>query len=392
MKRTRLQMFGVSAAALVALAGCSSGQAGNDPGGSADGAEGSAGESWTIPVLFTDCSADGVDPAGCVGPGEETEYTSLSRDEVTEAWSLCAVFPHLKDSIWISSNYGVVAQAEALDVDLAVVEAGGYENLSKQVSQIEDCVSSGADAILVGAVSYDSLNPTLEQARAQGVTVIDYGNGVSFPDADARVLQDYLDMGKMIGQHLADMGEDLNVAVFPGPAGVGWSERSLTGFQEAIEGSGVTIVDTKYGDTGREVQLSLVEDVLAANPDVDALVGNAPMLEAASSVLAEQGKTEQITLYGTYTTPETLRLIEGSRAGCASVEPGVQNAKLGVDMAVRVLQEDYFEVPNARVAAQPAVVCGPSEGDANNLGDFDRETTFAPDGWSPVSTVKSTRG
>jgi protein TorT len=326
-----------------------------------------------------------------VGPGEEVEYTSLSRDEVTDAWSLCAALPHLKDSIWIGSNYGLVSQAQRLDVNLAVVEAGGYENLSDQVAQIEDCVSSGADAILVGAVSYDSLNPVLEQARARGVAVIDYGNGVSFPDADGRVVVDYRDMGAMIGRHLADSGENMNVAVFPGPAGVGWSERSLAGFEEAIEGSGITVVDTKYGDTGREVQLSLVEDALAANPDLDALIGNAPMLEAASSVLAEQGKTDQVKLYGTYTTPETLKLMEGSRVGCGSVELTAQSGELAIDLAVRVLQEQYFMQPNARVATQPIVLCGPAEGAANNLEGFDRSTTFAPEGWSPVSVVKSTR-
>lgn len=388
MKRT-IRLIGLTAAVLLTVSACADG--GGDDGGNESVDPGTQGEAWTIPVLLTDCTSPEVDPAGCVGEGEEVEYTSLSRDEVTEAWSICATLPHLKDSVWIGNNYGMVSQAERLDVNLAVVNAGGYENLAEQVSQIEDCVSAGADAILVGAVSFDSLNQALAQAQSKGVKVIDYGNGVSWPDADGRVVVDYRDMGAMIGQHLAGLDTEMNVAVFPGPAGVGWSERSLSGLQETLEGSQVTIADVKYGDTGREVQLKLVEDALAANPDLDALVGNAPMLEAAASVLAEQGKTDQVKLYGTYTTPETLKLMESGRAGCASVEQTARSGELGVDLAVRILQEDYFHMPKARVAALPLVLCGPSEGDADNLADFDRTTTFAPDGWQPESIVESTR-
>lgn len=382
-----IKALGLTAAVLLTVSACSGGseQVTEDVDPKADGA------AWTIPALFTDCTASDVDPAGCVGPAEELDYTSLSRDEVTKAWALCAALPHLKDSIWIASNYGLVSQAERLDVNLSVVEAGGYENLAEQVSQIEDCVSSGADAILVGAVSYDSINPALEQARAQGVKVIDYGNGVSTPDVDGRVVVDYRDMGTMIGQHLAGLGEDLTVAVFPGPAGVGWSERSLSGFEDAVAGSGVEVADVKYGDTGREVQLKLVEDALAANPELDALVGNAPMLEAAASVLAEQGKSDQVRLYGTYTTPETMALIEAGRAGCGSVEPAVLSGQFGVDMAVRVLEGKNSPQADARISPVPLVLCGPAEGDSNNLDGFDKQTTFAPDGWQPESVVKSTR-
>lgn len=373
----------LAAAAAVSLTACSqSGTASEEP---VDG------DSWTVPALMTDCSSDGVDPAGCVGGSETTEYTSLARDEVSEPWRLCAVIPHLKDSTWVGVNYGFALQAERLDVNLSVVDAGGYENLATQVSQIEDCASSGADAILVSAVSYDSVNQAVQRALDAGITVIDVGNGLSLPDVPGRVLQDYVDMGGVVGEHLADSGEPLKVALLPGPAGAGWAERSRLGFEQAVEGTEVEVVDVKYGDTGKEVQLSLIEDVLSANPDIDALVGNAVMVESAVSVLAEQGLTEQVGLYGTYVTPESVNLMAAGRANCGPSEQSSLIGQMSVDLAVRLLEQDLLADATTRFSPEPLLICGPAEDGFDNVKSFDATGSFAPSGWQPVSVVESTR-
>lgn len=383
MKKSMATMTTVAAMA-IALVGCTS------PGGDTDEVV-IDGASWTVPALVTDCSSEEVDPAGCTGPSELSEYVSLSRDEVTSAWNLCSVLPHLKDSTWVGINYGQALQAERLDINLSIVDAGGYENLAEQVSQVEDCISADADAILISAVSYDSLNQVLQQAMDAGIKVIDVGNGVSLPDVDGRVLQDYVDMGMMIGGHLAELGEPMRIAVLPGPAGAGWAERSLLGIQQAIKGSSVEIVDVKYGDTGKEVQLGLVEDVLAANPDIDALLGNAVMAEAATSVIAEQGMGDQVSLYGTYVTPELVTIMSAGRANCAPSEQSSLIGQMSVDLAVRVLEEQYLGSPNLRFAPVPLVICGPAEGTFDNVETFDATESFATDGYQPRSFVESTR-
>ena len=55
-------------------------------------------------------------------------------------------------------DYGVAEEAKQLGVQMQLLEAGGYTNLNKQISQIEDCVASGAEAVIIGAISLDGLN------------------------------------------------------------------------------------------------------------------------------------------------------------------------------------------------------------------------------------------
>ena len=56
----------------------------------------------------------------------------------------------MKDAYWMAVNYGVVDESRRMGVTMQLVEAGGYVNLNKQISQIEDCVESGSDAVVIG--------------------------------------------------------------------------------------------------------------------------------------------------------------------------------------------------------------------------------------------------
>lgn len=55
------------------------------------------------------------------------------------AWKLCALYPSLKDSYWLSLNYGMQEAARRYGVDLKVLEAGGYSQLATQQAQIDQC-------------------------------------------------------------------------------------------------------------------------------------------------------------------------------------------------------------------------------------------------------------
>jgi protein TorT len=357
-------------------------------GGSEDAAVRAQDEGvWTIDATFIDCDADGVDPAGCIGPGEQDSYTALAADAVTEPWQLCITVPHLKDPVWVASNYGAIAESRRLGIEAQYHDAGGYENVTTQASQIEDCATQGVDAIIVGAVSQDALNPVIQSAVDKGIVVIDAGNGVTSTAVQGRAIVDYYQMGFAVGEQLVGQGEPMRVALLPGPAGAGWAERSVVGFNEAIAGSQIELVDTKYGDTDREVQLGLVEDTLATHDDLDAIVGTAVTVDVAAGVATERGLTDSLGIYGTYLNPTTLELLTASRATCAPTEQPVNTFKMSIEMAVRILQDEPVKEGFERSGPEPLMVCGPLAGDAANVDSFDLSTSFAPEGWDPVTTV-----
>lgn len=328
-------------------------------------------------------AAEEVTPAFSAD-GEVRAVTYEALDAAEKAWNICVSFPHMKDAYWLGVDFGVVDEAKRLGVNLNLVEAGGYTELAKQISQIEDCVSGGADAVVVGAISYDGLNNVIGEVAAKGIPVIDVINGVSSADISAKSLVSFKVMGYETGAYLAakhPAGSDpVQVGWFPGPAGAGWVEAAHAGFMEAVEGSAVEVLEPRFGDTGKETQLKLVEDVLQANPDVRYLAGTAVTAEAAQGIIRERGLQGKVDLLAFYMTPGVYTGIQRGFILAAPADSMVVQGRIAIDQAVRILEgKDHIK----HVGPKIFVV------DPENIGDVERTNILPPDGFSPVFSVSN---
>ncbi|MCC5969322.1 MAG: TMAO reductase system periplasmic protein TorT [Pararhodobacter sp.] len=326
-------------------------------------------------------------PAQAIEPAFATDGESVAVDYVpleaaSQPWNICVSFPHMKDAYWLGVNYGVIEEARRLGVRMSVVEADGYTELPRQISQIEDCVSAGADAVIIGAISFDGLNSLVREVAAQDIPVIDVINGMSSTDLTAKSLVSFHTMGYETGRYLAEAhpagSDEVSVGWFPGPAGAGWVEAAHRGFMEAVEGSAVRVLEPRYGDTGREVQQRLVEDVLTANPEVRYVAGTAVTAEAAQGVVRERGLQGQVDILAFYMTPGVYTGIQRGMILGAPADSMVIQGRIAVDQAVRALEGEELI---RHVGPQIFVV------DQDNIAEIARDAILPPDGFSPVFSV-----
>lgn len=319
-------------------------------------------------------------PFNMDSPRSTVEYRPL--DKAASKWDICVSFPHMKDAYWTAVNYGVVEEARRLGVKMQLVEAGGYTNLNRQISQIEDCVAGGAEAVVIGAISFDGMNNLVREVRAGGIPVIDVINGMSSPELSAKSLVSFGEMGFKAGEYVAKRhpagGGKVKVAWFPGPPGAGWVEAGNAGFQEAVAGSGIEVVETRYGDTGKEVQLRLVEDTLETHPDIEYIIGTAVTAEAAVGLLRARGLAGQIKIMSYYFTPGVFRGIRRGQILAAPTDSAVIQGRVAIDQAVRILEGRDYE---RHVGPELYVI------DAGNVNNLDRDSSLAPDGFKPTFNV-----
>lgn len=319
-------------------------------------------------------------PFAADGKTVEVEYVPVEK--ASKPWNICVSFPHMKDAYWLGVDYGVVEEAKRTGVKMTLVEAGGYTELSNQISQIENCVSAGADAVVIGAISADGLNNLVSEVRKQGKPVIDVINGITSPDVSAKSLVSFYTMGHSAGEYLAEKhpaGSDpVKVGFFPGPAGAGWVEAANKGFHDAVEGTAVEVLEPKYGDTGKEVQQKLVEDVLQGNPDLRYVVGTAVTAEAAQGLIRERGLVGEVDLLAFYMTPGVYEGIERGFILAAPADSMVIQGRIAIDQAVRLL-EDKEVIKH--VGPEIFVV------DQDNIGSVARENILPPAGFKPVFSV-----
>ncbi len=241
-----------------------------------------AAETWALEVWET--------PLDFSSPTRRFDYLSLDR--AAEPWRICVSYPHLKDAYWLSVNYGMAEEARRLGVGFRLVEAGGYPNVERQIEQVRQCVAEGADALILGTVSFHELTPTVLEI-AEKMPVIAAVNDIANDGITAKAGVSWDQMGAAAGRIIAERhpkgSPPVRIAWFPGPEGAGWVTFVQAGFERALAQSSAEIAVTKWGDTGREIQVLLVEEALDEAPDIDYVVGSAPTAEAAVSILRSRG-------------------------------------------------------------------------------------------------------
>lgn len=307
-------------------------------------------------------------------------YTPLQG--AAKPWRICVSIPHLKDAYWEAVNYAVIDEAKRLDVSVRLYEAGGYGNLDVQRQQVEECMDSGADALIVGAISSDGLSDLAVQYAEEGKPVVDMATQMNPEGLAARAVGDYWDNGHETGLYLKKAhppGErSLRVAWFPGPKGPGWSAAGDSGFRAAAADGGIEIVDTHWGDTGRAAQGTLIETALDAHPDIDVVAGTAVTAEAAVEILRKRGLTEQIEVMSYYYSPGVHRGISRGHILAAPSDKQAIQARIALDLVVRALEE---KLQFRHVAPQVVVV------DRGNIKQFDAATSLPPRGFRPIFSV-----
>ena len=314
--------------------------------------------------------------------GKASDVAYVPLDKASKPWDICVSFPHMKDAYWLGVDYGVAEEAERLGVKMNLLEAGGYTELSKQISQLEDCAARGADAIVIGAISYDGLNNVVAEIAKKGTPVIDLVNGMSSGDITAKSLVSFYTMGYETGAYLAKKhpagSNPVKVGWFPGPAGAGWVEGAHSGFMDAVKGSAVEVLEPKFGDTGKETQQKLVEDVLQSNPDVRYIAGTAVTAEAAQGLIRERGLQGKVDLLAFYMTPGVYSGIKRGFILAAPADSMVVQGRIAIDQAVRALEGK----PIVKHVGPKIFVVDPS-----NINTVSRENILPPNGYKPVFSV-----
>lgn len=313
------------------------------------------------------------------GSNVEVEYSPLEKAE--KPWNICVLFPHMKDSFWVAVAYGIVEEAERMGVNMTLYEAGGYVNLPRQLSQFDDCMAGGFDAIVVGAISEAGLSQKFQEAIDKGIPVISTVNPVADAPTTAKMYVEFDKMGEQTARYLKEFvgGEKAAAVTFPGPAGSGWAEAFNDGFKKELEGSNIEILDEKFGDSGVAVQLQLIQDALQAYPDMTVIWGTAPTAEAAIGAVAEIGREGEIMIMSSYENQAMLDAMNRDEILGFATQYPVLEGRVAIDMAVRAL-----EGKELMTFVKPI----PDMISKSTAGDIDMTLVLAPADWTPVYSVE----
>jgi ribose transport system substrate-binding protein len=234
---------------------------------------------------------------------------------------------------------------------------------------MDDLVAAGVAAIMVSAVDPKSSTEALNRIGGQ---VPLFTTDSDAPDTNrvAYIGSSNTDAGMQAGEIAKKAMPDGGKCIgFVGLLGADNARERIDGMKAALAGSNVELIDVRGDDIDMTRAKRNVEDALAANPDIDCMVGfysyNPPRIY---EVLKESGKLGEITVVAFDEDPITLGGVrEGTIAGTVVQQPyewGYQGMKL---MAA-YLEGDKSMIPeNALVIVPTAII------DASNVDAFEAE-------------------
>jgi ribose transport system substrate-binding protein len=266
---------------------------------------------------------------------------------------------------WKIAEAGVnKAQEELPDYDLQFKYP---EQAAAAIQQrlMDDLVAAGVDAIMVSAVDPKTSTEALNRIAGQ---VPLFTTDSDAPDSDriAYIGSSNVELGKDAGelmkQALPDGGQCVGFVGLPGADN---ARERVDGIKAAIEGSGVELIDVRGDDIDQTRAKRNVEDVLAANPDIDCLVGiysyNTPRIY---EVLKESGQLGEIKVIGFDEDPITLGGVrEGTIVGTVVQDP-YQWGYQGMKLMAAFLKGDKSGIPQDELIIVPGQVITPDNVDA----------------------------
>jgi len=322
----------------------------------------------------TAVQAETAGPAQVVEPGGE--YPRPPKP--SRQYTIGIVLPHLSNPHFVGQAYGYIDEAHELGAKVALLEAGGYQHLDRQISQIEDLVADKVDAIILVAVSGPGTVGAVALAVSAGIPVINCNVMTDSDQVVTRVRSDDEEIGRtqadFMGQALKGRG---NVVMLRGAPGTSWAENRGNAFKKRLSARfpNVTVVGEQYSQSTPADGLRLMEDFMQTYAQIDGVYNGADTtaIGAAQAILAS-GKTGRIVVATTDFQQDTEKFMRAGVIAAAVVQQTVVIGRWGVRAAINYLEKR----PVAGTLWTPLLLVS-----RDSVDRLDMRGVRAPEGWKP---------
>ena len=204
--------------------------------------------------------------------------------------------------------------AEHDDVEFVLLE--GTNDSAAQVSQVEQLIAEDPDALIILPHEGGPLTPVALEAMEQGIPVINVDREFSSEGAYRTWIGgDNYGIGVSAANFLAEeLDCQGNVVEIQGLAGISVTEQRTAGFADTIEqlcGDGITIVAQQPADFLPDTGLEVMETILQAQPDIDAVyTHDDDMAMGVVSAIENAGREDEMILTGAGGSRDAMERIQ----------------------------------------------------------------------------------
>jgi len=219
---------------------------------------------------------------------------------------------------------GDAAKARAEELGYEAIVFDSENDTAKEAAHFENILASGYKAILFNPTDADGSIANVRKAAAAGVPVFCIDREINANDAAAsQILSDSYSGCVALGQYFVKIvGENGTYVELLGLPGDNNTKNRSKGFHDVVDRyEGLTMVAQQSADFDRTKALEVMESMLQAHPDIDAVFcGNDAMAMGAYQALVAAGRDKQVRVFGFDGADDVVRLIAEGKIAATGMQ------------------------------------------------------------------------
>jgi len=232
------------------------------------------------------------------------------------------------------------AKAKELGYESKIFDS--QNNTSLETDHFENAISSGYDAILFNPTDADGSVVNVKNATAAGVPVFCMDREINSTNAaTSQILSDSysgcVTIAKYFVETLNKKGKYVELLGLVGDNNT-WNRSK--GFHSVVDHyPGLKMVAQQSADFDRNKAMEVLESILQANPDIDAVFcGNDAMAMGAYQALVAAGKSDKVKVFGFDGAEDVVKSIQDGKIKATGMQFPEVMAQTAATMA-----DQYFK-------------------------------------------------
>lgn len=247
----------------------------------------------------------------------------------------------LNNPFFVDLEAGAKAKADELNVKLVTLDS--QDDSAKEMSNVEDLINQGVDIIMINPTDSDAVKSAVEAANKANIPVITLDRGANGGVVVSHIASDNVAGGKLAGEYIVELlGGKGNVVELEGIPGASAARDRGEGFNNAINGKDITVVARQTANFDRAQGLSVMENILQAQPEIDAVFAHNDEM-ALGAIEAIKAAKRDILVVGFDATDDAKAAVEKGEMAATVEQLPKQIGALGIETAVKILNNEKVE-------------------------------------------------
>ena len=226
----------------------------------------------------------------------------------------------LNNPFFVSLKEGAEQKAKDMGMELVVLDS--QNDPAQELANVEDLLTQGVSLILINPTDSDAVGNAIIAANNKNVPVVTLDRGANQGEVVSHIASDNVAGGVMAGEHIVSLlGGKGKVVELEGIAGTSAARDRGQGFNDAIAGTEIEVVAKQVADFDRTQGLSVMENILQAQPEIDAVFAhNDEMALGAQKAIEASGR--EIIIVGFDATDDAVAAVkEGKMSATVAQQP-----------------------------------------------------------------------